>query len=177
MKSPFGKLPLRNEEGDLLAVIEVAAGSRNKFKFEPKLGVFALHKLLPLGAAFPYDFGFLPRTQGGDGDPLDVLVLMDEPVPIGTAVPCRLIGILEAAQTEDGTTTRNDRLLAVASVSQRYSATRALSDLESSVLDQLDAFFVFYNRQCGKRYTPLGRGGVNEATTALKAGEKAFKKR
>jgi len=177
MKSPFGKLPLRNEDGDLLAVIEVAAGSRNKFKFNPKLGVFSLHKLLPLGATFPYDFGFLPRTLGGDGDPLDVLVLMDEPVPIGTAVPCRLIGILKAEQTEDGATCRNDRLLAAASVSQRYAATRSLKDLQASVLDQLDAFFVFYNAQCGKTYTPLGRGNEAAATAALKAGEKAYRKR
>lgn len=177
MKSAFAKLRLRNDEGDLLAVIEVAAGSRNKFKFDPKLGVFALHKLLPLGATFPYDFGFLPHTQGDDGDPLDVMVLMDEPVPIGTAVPCRLIGILEAEQTEEGTTVRNDRLLAVARVSQRYASTRSIADLEPRVLDQLDAFFVFYNAQCGKTFTPLGRGAVAKAKAAVKAGVKAFKKR
>ena len=177
MRSAFAKLPLRNDDGDLLAVIEVVAGSRNKFKFDAKLGVFALHKLLPLGATFPYDFGFLPRTQGGDGDPLDVLVLMDEPVPIGTAVPCRLIGILEAEQTEDGATVRNDRLLTVAQVSQRYASLQSLADLEPSMLDQLDAFFVFYNTQCGKTFTPLGRGGTGQAKAAVKAGEKAFKKR
>jgi inorganic pyrophosphatase len=63
---------------------------------------------------FPYDFGFIPGTLGEDGDPLDIMVLMDEPTHVGCPVDIRLIGIIEADQTEDGKTETNDRLLGVA---------------------------------------------------------------
>lgn len=176
MKGPFGTLPLRDGDGDYLAVIEAMAGSRNKFKFEPRWGVFALHKLLPLGASFPYDFGFLPGTAGDDGDPLDVLVFMDETVPVGTVVPCRVIGVIRAEQGDDGTTVRNDRLLAVARTSQRYAHCRGLSDLADDVLKQIEAFFTFYNRQTGKTFTPLGRGGRRKAEKAIERGVKTHRK-
>ena len=67
----------------LNVIIETPAGSRSKFKFDEELGLFRLHKLLPVGAAFPFDFGFVPGTKGDDGDPLDVLVLVDEPTFTG----------------------------------------------------------------------------------------------
>lgn len=63
----------------VIVVIETPKGSRNKYAYDPKEHIFELKKVLPAGMAFPYDFGFVPSTRGGDGDPLDVLVLMDEP--------------------------------------------------------------------------------------------------
>ena len=71
--------PFDEESGDLNAVVETVAGSRNKFAYDEALGLFRLKGVLPAGASFPFDFGFVPSTKGGDGDPLDVLVLMDEP--------------------------------------------------------------------------------------------------
>jgi inorganic pyrophosphatase len=64
--------------------------------------------------AFPHDFGFVPSTQADDGDPLDVLVLTDEPLFPGCAVKCTLIGVIEAKQRDNGHTNRNDRLIAAA---------------------------------------------------------------
>ena len=58
------------ESGTVNVVVETPAGSRNKYKYEEALGVFRLHKRLPVGAAFPFDFGFIPGTRGEDGDPL-----------------------------------------------------------------------------------------------------------
>ena len=72
-----------------------------------------MSKVLPLGASFPFDFGFIPSTKGEDGDPLDVLVLTEEPAFVGCVLPALLIGVLEAEQTEKGETVRNDRLVAV----------------------------------------------------------------
>lgn len=60
-------------------IIETPKGSRNKYAFDPEQRVFALKKVLPAGMTFPYDFGFVPSTKAEDGDPTDVLVLMDEP--------------------------------------------------------------------------------------------------
>src|SRR5215211_5913119 len=81
-------------------VIETPQGRRSKFTYNEKLKIFELSKVLPAGMVFPYDFGFVPNTEGEDGDPLDVLVLMDEPVFTGCLVQARLIGVIEGEQTE-----------------------------------------------------------------------------
>jgi inorganic pyrophosphatase len=87
-----------------MVVIETPKGSPNKLVFEPRRGAFVLKGVLPAGAVFPFDFGFVPSTRAEDGDPLDVLVLMDAAVFPGCIVPSRLIGVIEAEQTEAGTT-------------------------------------------------------------------------
>ena len=83
-------------DGDTLrVVIETPKGSRNKYAFDAKEKVFELKKVLPAGMDFPYDFGFVPSTTADDGDPVDVLVLMDEPAFTGCVLKCRIIGIIE----------------------------------------------------------------------------------
>src|SRR5690242_7742786 len=112
---PFAHLGAADpQSGDFNVIIETPKGNRNKFKYDEELDLFMLSGVLPAGAVFPFDFGFIPGTRGGDGDPLDVLVLMDEPSFTGCLVRARLIGVIEAEQTEDGKTARNDRLIAVA---------------------------------------------------------------
>jgi len=96
------------------AIIETPKGCRNKFDYDPDSNLFMLGGLLPEGMMFPFDFGFIPSTLGEDGDPLDVMVLMDAPAHVGCLIEIRLIGIIEANQTEDGETERNDRLIGVA---------------------------------------------------------------
>src|SRR6266852_4075434 len=93
------------------AVIETPKGCRNKFDYDPGSGLFMLGGLLPEGMMFPFDFGFIPSTLGGDGDPLDILVLMDAPAHVGCLIEVRIIGIIEAEQSENGETVSNDRLL------------------------------------------------------------------
>jgi inorganic pyrophosphatase len=88
------RLSSRGGGRELRVVIETPKGSRNKYAFNPDLGVFELRKVLPAGMVFPYDFGFVPRTRAGDGDPLDVLVLMDEPAFPGCVLGCRLVGVI-----------------------------------------------------------------------------------
>lgn len=165
----------RLDDGSWRAVIEAPAGTRNKLKWQPDAGVMELHAVLPLGTAFPYDFGFIPGTRGEDGDPLDVLLFMDEPVPPGTVVPCRLLGVILARQKEQGARAeRNDRLLAVARSSHRYGHWRKLADATPSVLDEVERFFVFYNQQKGVKFEPLGRKGAAEATRLVQQGRRAF---
>src|ERR1700722_7620924 len=106
------------DEADLITVIiETPKGSRNKYAFDAEERIFALKKVLPAGMAFPYDFGFVPSTLGGDGDPLDVLVLMDEPAFAGCKLSCRVIGIIEGEQGNK-TKERNDRIVAIESDNQ-----------------------------------------------------------
>jgi inorganic pyrophosphatase len=131
-----------------------------------------------LGVAFPFDFGFVPGTLGADGDPLDVLVLMDEPSFPGVVVPCRLVGVIEATQRPIGSPrgkrgTRNDRLVAVADKSHRHAGTHALRDLGDGMLAEIERFFVFYNAQKGVRFRPIGRADKAAARKLVDAGWRA----
>src|SRR5262245_65588771 len=83
-------------------IIETPKGSHTKFKYDEEHGMFMFDKVLPIGQTFPYDFGFLPSTEGGDGDPLDVLVLSDHPTLVGCLVRAKLLGATAADQTAEG---------------------------------------------------------------------------
>jgi inorganic pyrophosphatase len=165
------------ETGDINVIIETPRGSRNKLKYDPENALFLLNKVLPAGAVFPYDFGFVPSTAGDDGDPLDVLVIMDEPVYPGILVRSRLIGSIEAEQTEKEETVRNDRLLAVASASQDTANVRELTDLNDSLLKEIEHFFISYNEVEGRRFKPIGRADSRKARELVDEGIKRCKKK
>lgn len=163
MKNPLIDLSAFDDDGDVNAIIDTPKGSRNKFKFDEKSGLFKLGGALPLGAVFPFDFGYIPSTKGGDGDPLDILILMDEPAFPGCLVKAKLIGVIEAEQTEEKKTTRNDRLIAVAADSRNHSHVRFLGDLNSNLVHEIERFFISYNETKGKRFKVLGRFGPDRA--------------
>src|SRR5215210_83005 len=114
--------------------------------------------------AFPFDFGFIPRTRAEDGDPLDVLVLSDAPLPMGVVVDVRLVGVLEVEQREEtGEIVRNDRLIGVAEESTTHAAVLELDDVSPTLLDEIEAFFDQYNRLDGKAFRVLHRRGSRAA--------------
>jgi inorganic pyrophosphatase len=153
-------------------VIETPKGSRNKYAYDPAKRAFKLSKVLAEGMMFPYDFGFVPGTKSADGDPLDVLVLMDEPTFPGCRLDCRLIGVLEAEQEEEGKMVRNDRLIAVATQTIRYVEVEHIRDLNETILRQIEAFFVNYQKLRNVKLRILGRRGPEGALEALrKTGE------
>jgi inorganic pyrophosphatase len=151
-------------DGALLAVVETPKGTPNKLAFDHQLGGYRLKKVLPAGMVFPFDFGFVPGTRGQDGDPLDVLLLLDEPLWPGCLVEGVLLGVLEAEQQEDGVWIRNDRLIARASQTRAYERARRLTDLDPVLLAQIEAFFVDFNRIQGRPYRCLARRGPRRAT-------------
>jgi inorganic pyrophosphatase len=162
--------PIDAEHGTVNVVIDTPKGSRNKYKYDPTLGLFRLAHALPAGASFPFDFGDVPGTLGGDGDPIDVLVLMEHAAFSGCLVPSRLIGAIEAEQTQDGRTFRNDRLIAVAAASREYQDVGALDAIGATLLRDLEHFFVSYNRARGRRFTPLRAAGPERAVELLREG-------
>jgi inorganic pyrophosphatase len=164
----------RPDSDDLNVVVETPKGSRNKFDYDEDYGLFALGGVLPAGAIFPYDFGFVPSTRGGDGDPLDVLVLMDEPAFAGCLVAARVVGAIEAEQTEDGRTTRNDRVIAVAATSRNHADVRSIDDLSDNLLHEIEHFFVSYNDAKGKRFVPRRRSGPDRARRIVEEAERRF---
>src|ERR1043165_4187024 len=164
-------------EDDLNVIIETPKGSRNKFNYDEETGLFKLGGVLPAGASVPFDFGFVPSPPGGDGDPLAVLVLVGEPAFTGCLVRVRLVGVIEAEQTErDGETARNDRLIGVAAESRLHKGVRTLKSLGAALLDEIEHFFVSYNEFKGKRFEPLGRFGPKKASELVEEGMKKFAK-
>lgn len=149
------------------AVIETPKGVRSKFDYDEGSGLFRLAGLLPEGMSFPLDFGFFPSTKAQDGDPLDVLVLHDEPIPTAALVAVRLIGVIEAEQTEQGNTVRNDRLLAVTTCSHQYERVTEVGQLGKTFVDHLTKFWVNYNALKGKTFDVRGVHGPDRAADAL----------
>ena len=164
---------IEKQDGILQVIIETPKGSRNKFAFDDKLNIFVVKKVLPAGMVFPYDFGFLPRTLAPDGDPIDVLLLMDEPAYPGIAVRSRLIGIIEGEQIDGKKKNRNDRLLAVAEMNHMYANIKRPGDLPNKFLHELEEFFVNYHQLEGKKYNLLGIRGANHAMRMIKLAQRA----
>jgi inorganic pyrophosphatase len=158
-------------------IIETPKGRRNKFRYNPEFQLFELGGLLPEGLAFPFDFGFIPSTLADDGDPLDVMVLMDEPAHVGCLLDVRLIGVIEANQVEDGKKIVNNRLIGVAVHSYSHESLSSLKDVNKSTLDQVDEFFISYNKSRGKRFTVTGRHGPKRVAEIVEAGIRAFQQK
>ncbi|HEY1755088.1 MAG TPA: inorganic diphosphatase [Bryobacteraceae bacterium] len=159
-----------------VAIIETPRGCRNKFDYDPDSNLFKLGGLLPEGMMFPFDFGFIPSTLGEDGDPVDIMVLMDAPAHVGCLIEVRIIGIIDATQTQAGKTETNDRLLGVAVHSYDHEHLKSIDDVSKTLLSQVEEFFVSYNKQRGKKFKITGTGGPKKALKFLKAGIQARKK-
>ena len=164
--------PYDRETGHVNAIIETPKGHRAKYKHDPKNDVFLLKSLLPAGMMFPFDFGFIPGTVGEDGDPLDILVLIDEPASQGCLVPTRLIAVIEADQTEEGETKRNDRLIGIAAASHEFRSVQSIEQLSEDLLGEIEHFFISYNEQAGKTFKPRRRAGADRARQLIEAARK-----
>jgi inorganic pyrophosphatase len=173
LADPTRLKPLDKKNNLLQVIIETPAHSRNKFAYDPDQAIFTLKAVLPAGMVFPYDFGFLPRTIAPDGDPIDVLLLMDEPAYPGCAVRSRLIGVIEGEQIDGKKRIRNDRLVAVAEANHQYANIRKLDDLPAQWIKELQNFFVNYHRLQGKEYRLLGCKGTDAAFRLIKKAQKA----
>ena len=159
-------------------IVEAPKGSRTKFKYDEEHQLFLFDKALPLGQAFPFEFGFVPSTTGGDGDPLDILLLTEEPTFVGCLVHARLLGVIEAEQTEKGKTERNDRLIAVPLEAKSGEPARgAIDEFDASLAQRITDFFVAYNQLQGKRFKALRSAGPRRAESLIKAGVAHFQNR
>jgi inorganic pyrophosphatase len=151
-------------------VVETPRGSRHKYEFLPEHDAFRLNKTLPEGMTFPHDFGFVPQTQGEDGDPLDALVLFSEPTFPGCIVDCRLIGVIRASQKAAGEAwIRNDRYLTIAEANARFAHVTEVRALPASVVEELQRFFENYNELEGRRFRVHRVDGPGPARRLLRA--------
>ena len=158
------------KKNNVNVVIETPQGSRIKYKYEE--GNFKLHKYMPPGTCFPYDFVFLPHTMGGEGDPLDVLVLNDFPSAVGCIIECRLIGVLVAKQKNKGEKfNRNDRFIAIPEASHQYADVNSIQELGDTFLKDIINFFTHYNAMQEREFKLLAVKGSDEAIKMIKDGQ------
>jgi inorganic pyrophosphatase len=178
LTNPTSLQPLDDDDDFTIQVIvETPKGSRNKYAFDAEQKVFTLKKVLPAGMTFPYDFGFVPSTEADDGDPLDVLILMDEPAYPGVVVKCRIVGVIEGEQGNGKKTLRNDRVIAAEVANHQWSHVKHIDDLQEQFIEELSEFFVNYHKLQGKEYRVLdvkGRGAGRKCVQqAMKEAKKS----
>jgi inorganic pyrophosphatase len=149
------------ETSEVTVVIETPKESQLKFKLDKATGLYKVDRILPKGQRFPFNFGFIPRTQAADGDPTDVLLVLDEILFPGCCLDCRLLGVVYAEQSEKGKTYRNDRILAVSI--KDPDAPKALDALERNFIGNVERFFDGYHETEGNHFKALGVGDPEKA--------------
>ena len=173
----IGRLPHKFEKSKKIcrAIIETPKGHRNKFHYEHEEGLFALSHVLPQGFLFPFDFGFIPSTVAEDGDPLDMIVLMDEPAHVGCLLTVRIIGVIRLVQAEHGKTSSNDRLIGVTVQSDQYKDVNSVEDVNRSFVEQITEFIGLYNKNSEKQDEVKGVEGPETAIALLEKAIARFK--
>jgi inorganic pyrophosphatase len=152
----------------LTAMVECPKGYNQKLDYDEKEKSFKLSKIMPAGLVFPFDFGMIPGTKGEDGDPLDIIIISESTGFPGCLVDCRIIGCLQAEQTErDGQQVRNDRFIGIPEVSNTYKGIETLDHIPKMIIDQIESFFKNYNEQAGKKFKVMDRLNATEAAKLL----------
>ncbi len=157
------------KKNSITILIETPKNSQLKFDYDKKLRCCKLNKMLPAGMVFPFDFGFIPGTKGGDGDPLDVIAISEFNSFPGCAMDCRIIGAILAEQTEkEGKTVRNDRFFGIPLESEQFRSVEEIHHLPGQVVSQIEDFFINYNREAGKQFKVLDTAGSDAALKLIK---------
>ncbi|HET9551951.1 MAG TPA: inorganic diphosphatase [Anaeromyxobacteraceae bacterium] len=159
------RLPARDGDGSINVVVESPRGATVKLKYEPSLGAMTVARALPLGLAYPYDWGFVPGTCAADGDPLDALIVWDAASFPGTVVRCRAVGVvlLEQDRKGGGGRIRNDRLILLPVKYDRGAPVHDLCDLPERLRDEIAQFLLVTVVFGKKNPRVLGWGGASEA--------------
>lgn len=168
----LSRIPAQPAPGSINLLIEIPAGSKNKYEFDKDLNAFVLDRVLYSSVHYPYDYGFIPNTLADDGDPLDGIVLMDSPTFPGCVITARAIGMLEMIDSGD----RDEKLLCVPDKDPRFKNVASLKDIAQHRLDEIAEFFGTYKRLEKKVTEILGWKDVEEVKAlvdkCVKAGSK-----
>lgn len=163
MKKAIKRLkPIDDEKECRNAIVETPKNSRVKYSYDEDTGLFQLSKAMPEGMVFPFNFGFIPQTLAEDGDPLDVLILNEEPLVTGCLLKVRPVAVIKATQSEKNKTVRNDRILAEA-IPKETPLEFASIKVSKKLLSDIEVFFVTYNQLYGKKFKVLEHGGSHPA--------------
>jgi len=174
--NPWEMVPLGDKAPDVVnVIIEIQKGSQNKYEFDEALGVFKLDRVLYSPFHYPLDYGFIPQTRSEDGDHLDALVIGSDPVPLGTLVAARPIGLFRMIDSGDP----DFKILAVQKANPRFDTLTDLADVEKwqpHLLKEIAHFFERYKDLQGKKVEIQGWDNAAAAKDAIKAAAEAYNK-
>jgi inorganic pyrophosphatase len=146
------------------AIVEIPRGSRNKYEYDPATGAIHLDRVLFSSMHYPGDYGFIPGTMSSDGDPLDVLILVEEPTFPGCRIRVRPIGVLLMQDEKDV----DEKILGVPVADPRFAEVTDLKDLPQHWLSEVENFFETYKTLEGKTTLAEGWRGAGEAVLVLR---------
>lgn len=164
-------IPAQPEPGVINVLIEIPGGSKNKYEFDKDMNAFALDRVLFASVKYPYDYGFVPNTLADDGDPLDGMVMMDEPTFPGCVIAARPIGMLLMVDGGD----RDEKILCVPAEDPRYNEVKSLKDIAPHRLEEIAEFFRTY-KNLEKKVTEIkGWEDVDAVNPLIEECIKAYK--
>lgn len=166
----LARIPAQPQPGLLNVLIEIPAGSKNKYEFDKKMNAMILDRVLSSAVQYPYDYGFVPNTLADDGDPLDGMVIIDQPTFPGCVIAARPIGMLEMIDGGD----RDEKILCVPAEDPRFAEVNSLENIAPHRLDEIAEFFRTY-KNLEKKVTEIlgwkqGSEVLSLIETCVKAG-------
>ena len=159
--------PKRITPEDFVAVIEIPQGSKKKYELDKETGLIILDRVLHTSTHYPANYGFIPRTYGDDGDPLDVLVLCSEsmdPLTLVRVYPIGYISMLDGGKNDE-------KIIAIPFSDPAYNDYQDISDLPAHVFDEMAHFFTVYKQLEGK---DTAAGDVNGREAAVQVIQQAI---
>ena len=144
-------------------IVEIPKGSTNKYEYDGDLEMFRLDRALYSPMHYPGDYGFIPGTLAEDNDPLDVLVLVNDPSFTGCLIEVRPVGVLNMVDDKEG----DQKVLAVPTKNPRYDQIHTMDQIFSHVKREIEHFFTIYKELEGKVTKMQGWGGPREARKAI----------
>jgi inorganic pyrophosphatase len=154
------------------AVIEIPKGSRNKYEYDKDMEAFALDRVLYSPFVYPAEYGIIPQTLYDDGDPMDIMVLMEQPTFPGCVIETRPIGIMRMIDGDDN----DDKILGVPINDPRFKDVNDINDVPKHLLDEIAHFFKEYKHLEGKTTEVLGWENARKALEAIEHSIELYKK-
>ena len=156
--------PERITPNDFLAVVEIEKGSKKKYELDKETGLIRLDRILYTSTHYPANYGFIPRTLADDGDPLDVLILCNEPIDPTVIVECYAIGVIN--MLDNG---KNDeKIIAIPFEDPTYNAYRGIEAPPSHIFEEMRHFFSVYKALEGKETAVNEVMGQKQAVVIIK---------
>ncbi len=151
-------------------IVEIPQNSANKYEYDGALGVFRLDRALYSPLHYPGDYGFIPGTLADDGDPLDVLVLVQQPSYPGVMIEIRPVGVLNMVDSNEN----DQKVLAVPNRNPRYDQIHTMDQIFAHVRREIEHFFSIYKELEGRVTTMEGWGGPREARKAIQEARQRY---
>ncbi len=157
-------------DSPLHCLVEIPKGSRNKYEFDEALGAIKLDRFLFSSVVYPADYGFFPKTLGGDGDPLDVVVILSEPTFPGCVIEVRAVCMLRMADAKGD----DDKVVCVPHDDPAWEHLQDLDDVPRQLRNEIEHFFLIYKDLEGEKVEIEGWHGREDALEEIEASRKRF---